>query len=105
MGYMEGEAIANKIVTTYRLCSEQLSKQRHYDYGMRAVIAVVLAAGNIKRKNPDAPEMECGLRATVDVSKHKSEESVHRVYGSTVVDISILPLSFKPVSLSLLTFL
>ena len=31
----------------------------------------------------------------------QSEESVHRVYGSTVVDISIPPLSFKLVSLSL----
>ena len=27
-----------------------------------------------------------------------SEESVHRVYGSTVVDIFIPPPSFKPVS-------
>ena len=71
MGYMEGEQIANKIVTTYRLCSEQLSKQKHYDYGMRAVIAVVLSAGAMKRKNPDAPEMELGLRATVDVNLPK----------------------------------
>ena len=31
----------------------------------------------------------------------KSEESVHRVMESTVVDISIPPPSFKPVSLSL----
>ena len=31
-----------------------------------------------------------------------AKESVHRVYGSTVVDISITPPSFKPISLSLL---
>ena len=31
--------------------------------------------------------------------KYSSEESVHRVYGSTVVDISIPPPSFKPLSL------
>ena len=34
----------------------------------------------------------------------KAKESVHRVYGSTVLDISIPPLSSKPVPLSLSRF-
>ena len=65
-GFESSKNLARKMVQMYRLCSEQLSQQDHYDFGMRAVKSVLVMAGTLKRSNPNLSEDVVLIRALRD---------------------------------------
>ncbi|XP_035826580.1 dynein heavy chain 6, axonemal [Aplysia californica] len=65
-GFESSKTLAKKMVQMYKLCSEQLSQQDHYDFGMRAVKSVLVMAGSLKRQNPDKSEDVVLIRALRD---------------------------------------
>ena len=65
-GFGEAKPLSNKMNQLYSLSSEQLSKQDHYDFGMRAVKSVLVMAGSLKRENPDISEDVTLIRALRD---------------------------------------
>jgi dynein heavy chain len=70
-GFKQNELLAKKVVTVYALMQRQLSKQGHYDFGMRAVKSVLTASGRIKRERPDLDEITVIIKAIRDMNLPK----------------------------------
>ncbi len=55
-GFHEAKNLARKVVTLLRLCTEQLSSQPHYDFGMRALHAILCTIKSMCRSLPSDKE-------------------------------------------------
>ncbi|KAJ7340467.1 hypothetical protein OS493_003215 [Desmophyllum pertusum] len=65
-GFIDSRALARKFITLYSLCKELLSKQDHYDWGLRAIKSVLVVAGSLKRSDRERPEDQVLMRALRD---------------------------------------
>uniref|UniRef100_A0A383W4S5 Dynein-1, subspecies f n=1 Tax=Tetradesmus obliquus TaxID=3088 RepID=A0A383W4S5_TETOB len=65
-GFDSAKVLAKKMTVLYKLAREQLSKQHHYDFGLRALKSVLVMAGALKRGAPDMSEALVLMRALRD---------------------------------------
>ncbi|XP_062273833.1 dynein axonemal heavy chain 10 [Scomber scombrus] len=70
-GFLMAKVLAKKMTVLYKLAREQLSKQSHYDFGLRALKSVLVMAGELKRGSPDLNEDVVLMRALRDMNLPK----------------------------------
>ncbi|XP_076453104.1 dynein axonemal heavy chain 10-like [Babylonia areolata] len=70
-GFLLAKVLAKKMTVLYKLAKEQLSKQYHYDFGLRALKSVLVMAGELKRGSPDLNEDVVLMRALRDMNLPK----------------------------------
>nr|XP_038946048.1 dynein axonemal heavy chain 10 isoform X3 [Rattus norvegicus] len=70
-GFLGAKTLAKKMTVLYKLAREQLSKQHHYDFGLRALKSVLVMAGELKRGSADLQEDVVLMRALRDMNLPK----------------------------------
>ncbi|KAH3766505.1 axonemal inner arm dynein heavy chain 3 [Pelomyxa schiedti] len=70
-GFQEASNLAHRLIKCLQISSHLLSKQKHYDFAMRAVKAVLCRAGALKRISPNLPEPHLLCQAICDTNVPK----------------------------------